>query len=125
MTIEICAVRVALFAFVASWLAWFSLFSVGWERYLMPAVFVGGMFVAATLADVEALPSLAMLENRTSKKSGNLRAVVASAISLSLVPFVVRSLLLAEPAGASTARVARYIDTTTPATALIETYETS
>ncbi|KPV52626.1 hypothetical protein SE17_14365 [Kouleothrix aurantiaca] len=45
-------VRLALLGLSASWLAWYTLLSVGVPRYLFPATFFGSMFVAALLDDI-------------------------------------------------------------------------
>lgn len=38
-----------LLGFSASWLLWYALFSIGWDRYLFPAMFIGSIFIAALL----------------------------------------------------------------------------
>jgi hypothetical protein len=43
--------KVALLCFALSWFAWFVFFSVGWIRYIFPAVFIGSIFVAAMMHD--------------------------------------------------------------------------
>lgn len=45
-------VRLALLGLSASWLAWYTVLSVGVPRYLYPATFFGSVFVAALLDDM-------------------------------------------------------------------------
>lgn len=52
--------RLMLWTFAASWLAWFLLLSIGWARYLFPAIFSGSVFVALLLRRV-AGPDLGLL----------------------------------------------------------------
>jgi len=42
-------VRLALLALTGSWLGWYVVLSVGWSRYLLPPVFLSGVFVSAFL----------------------------------------------------------------------------
>lgn len=44
--------RLVLLSLVGSWVAWFGLLSVGWPRYLFPAMIAGAPFVAALLHDL-------------------------------------------------------------------------
>jgi hypothetical protein len=41
--------RWMLLTFVTSWVIWFLLLSIGWERYLFPAAFIGSLFVGHLL----------------------------------------------------------------------------
>jgi 4-amino-4-deoxy-L-arabinose transferase-like glycosyltransferase len=43
--------RWSLLVLAVSWLAWYVMLSVGWYRYLTPAVFLGSVFAAQTLHD--------------------------------------------------------------------------
>ena len=45
-------VRIALWMLVVSWLLWWVALSIGWLRYLFPALFLSGIFVAALLHDL-------------------------------------------------------------------------
>jgi hypothetical protein len=45
------AVRLAYFVLTGSWFAWYLLFSVGWPRYLLPAMFLSSIFAAVMIRD--------------------------------------------------------------------------
>ncbi|HWQ12467.1 MAG TPA: glycosyltransferase family 39 protein [Roseiflexaceae bacterium] len=49
---EVAVLRWALLALAGSWLAWYTLLSVGVPRYLFPAAYVGAIFLAALLRDL-------------------------------------------------------------------------
>lgn len=115
------SVRIALFGLVAAWLAWFVLCSVGWERYLFPALLVGAMFVAAMLEDIGALVSPAAL--RRASQRLRLRQVVTAGAAVGLLPFAVLAVFRQAPTGGAAARVASYLDRSTPTTAVVESYE--
>jgi Dolichyl-phosphate-mannose-protein mannosyltransferase len=120
-TTEVRALRLALFVFLASWLAWFLAFSIGWERYLLPANFVGSVFMAAAIASLGALTWEP--ERSSARRHASIRPVIAAGIAAGLVPFSLPSILQTAPTGAAAASVARYVATVAPRDALIETYE--
>jgi hypothetical protein len=43
--------RLMLLSLAGTWFVWYLCLSIGFERYLFPAVFIGSMFTAAALAD--------------------------------------------------------------------------
>ena len=45
------AVRLAYLILAGTWFAWYELFSVGWARYLFPAMFLASIFVAVMIRD--------------------------------------------------------------------------
>ena len=128
---EITIVRLALWGLVASWFAWFTLFSVGWIRYLFPATFVGSLFVAATLADwsrhfawrgtfVRACDAF----RRLHFDSPGLGAILAILLVSIFVPVTCLQLFRAYTASdSSAAAVARWLNTQTARNAVIESYE--
>ncbi|NTU80769.1 MAG: hypothetical protein HGA45_15560 [Chloroflexales bacterium] len=89
--------RLALLAFIGSWLAWFVALSVGVPRYMAPPVVVGSIFVAALLHDLtggfalgkslDALGGLLTMRRPSRAGGASLLALllVTSALSLTLL----------------------------------------
>jgi hypothetical protein len=125
-------IRLALLTFAASWIGWFALLSVGWPRYLFPAIFVGSMFTAALLYEATggfnvrpllARASTALRHRRFDREHGQALLVVlfiAATVPLTMVT-VYRG--YAVETSDSLARAAQFLNTQTPSSALIETYE--
>ena len=115
-------VRLMLFGFAASWLAWYVLLSRGAPRYAMPGLFVGSLFAAVVV--VKAIGRV--------RQRGHVRlAVVASWVLISvLIAMVVLNLtwvvgLLRANVypGVAAQDAAEYVNQQAPADALVETYE--
>jgi hypothetical protein len=124
--------RLSLWALVSAWLGWYLLLSIGWTRYLFPAWFVGGMFVAVLLTDLVGgfnLPRLIKLGARVLRR----RRFTLRGMGLLLTAIVVPSLLVAtvrilcvsyaEKDGNCVVDTARFLNTYTAPGALIETYD--
>lgn len=125
-------VRLALLSFAGSWLAWYTLLSIGSPRYLFPATFVGSLFVAALLAELtqhfapgstlRAATSVLRLRQVDRRGLGALAAVVLVAALLPL-----SSLTIIHSYGFSVDRdaqdVVTFLHRETPPDALIETYD--
>jgi 4-amino-4-deoxy-L-arabinose transferase-like glycosyltransferase len=124
-------VRLALWAFAASWTAWYGLLSVGVPRYFFPACFVAVPFTAALLhaltggfvprATLEALatPLRARRFSRASAAAWLATLLVATALPLTLLAYGRYYPQRDEAA----VRVAAYLHSEAAADDLIETYE--
>jgi 4-amino-4-deoxy-L-arabinose transferase-like glycosyltransferase len=129
----VASVRLALWVFAASWLGWFVCLSVGWLRYLFPAVFVGSIFTAAMLDrltggfDIRFTMEHGRLAlRRAGFNRRNVGALAASILIAMAVPATVVAFARAHvlEVDTSSAQVAAYLNAQTPSAALIETYET-
>jgi 4-amino-4-deoxy-L-arabinose transferase-like glycosyltransferase len=129
---ELELVRVALLVLAGSWFAWFVLLSVGVPRYLFPATFVGSIFVAALLSDLTNGYSLSSTLERSGallRRAGFGRTNAAAALALVLIamtlPITLQTLyrFYVVNADSSASETAVFLDTQTPAGALVETYE--
>lgn len=123
--------RWGLLALAGSWLLWFALLSVGDERYLFPATFVGSLFVGALVAEAcqgkrigGLLREAALTLGRRMPLRQGLPAVLLLAFAAMSMPVTLGTLGQAYTARAdgSAARVAAWLDQQTPPDALIETY---
>jgi hypothetical protein len=126
--------QLMLFILASSWLAWYALLSIGWERYAAPALFLASPFVATlfhSLTDgfhfspILGLARAAVL--RRDFSSRNLRALYAlllvgvmigaSAISLTYKFF--------SEYDSSPRQVSSFLNTTTPPHSTIEVSDSS
>lgn len=122
--------QLVLLVFAGSWLAWYGLLSIGWERYLMPALFAGSLFVAAAAQD---LWTPFVLKRRRPGEDGSSRqprARIVGALSLLLmlifsisIGVVTLGYNLRPGATLDASDVAAFINTHSPITALIETFD--
>lgn len=126
------AIRLALLSFAGSWLLWYALLSIGSPRYLFPATFVGGLFVAALLAELTqqfALGSTLRLATETLRprkiNRRGLGALAALVLIAAMLPLnglaLVRSYGLRIDTDARD--VVAFLHEATPPDALIETYD--
>lgn len=126
-------VRLAVLMLAGSWFAWYLLLSVGWGRYLFPATFTSSIFVSALLHDLlgdpkaEALLGEHIQAYRTPRfrlqRMGPLFAMVMIAVSVFITVANLYSAYVVD-SSRSSFKVADFLNTSTPASALIETYET-
>ena len=124
--------RVMLLSLAASWYGWYLLLSIGWGRYLFPAVVLGIPFVAWLLHDLTGgFQFRATWESIVSSVSGRklTRQSLMAFVALALVLLMCRQPLLSFlhladlPSDNSVVSVARFINESTPEGSLIETYE--
>jgi 4-amino-4-deoxy-L-arabinose transferase-like glycosyltransferase len=125
-------VRLALFALAGSWLGWYVFLSVGWPRYVFPAMFIGSIFVAVLLRDLTNQFSLSSTVNRAGYALRYLRftrqgvgALLAIVLISTTVPGTLRMLhqFYTVDADTSALQVADYLNSHTVPTALIESYD--
>ena len=131
--VDLEVVRLALLALAGSWFGWYVLLSVGALRYLFPATFIGGIFVAALLRALIVRFSLSSTIERGGyalrrlrfnwQRTGALLAFVL--IVIIAFPFTLLTLYQVYVVNADTSarQVADFLNTQTPTDALIETYE--
>lgn len=125
-------IRLCLLGFSSSWLLWYTLFSIGWDRYLFPATFVGSVFVAALLDnltggfDFKAVvlrASVVVLQLRPSRDG--LQAWLAIGLAAASLPLTVAMMGLVmlnqEPRAVESA--AAYLNQSLPPGSVVETYE--
>jgi hypothetical protein len=125
--------RLALWAFTGSWMAWYLLLAMYWPRYLFPALFIGSLFAAGLLYDltgqfdlrltVRRVGSLFRLRRVDRLSLGALLAVVLIA-QTAAVTGLVSALSTPYLKDSSAEQAAGYIRSQIPETALIESYET-
>jgi hypothetical protein len=127
---QVC--RLSLWTMVSSWLGWYLLLSIGWTRYLFPAMFLGNIFVAVLLRDLVGGFSLPRLLAEGAKVLKQRRFTVPG-LGVLLTAVVVPALLIltvimlygsfsVEPDD-SLVEAARFLNTQTEPNALIETYD--
>jgi len=124
--------RLILLGFCASWLAWYLLLSIAWDRYLFPAMFVGGLFIAALLDDLTggfdwrgAVRHASRLILERDIYADGLRAWLAIILVAVTLPLTVAIMTLAILHHQATAvkQTAAYLNSHVPGDALVETYE--
>ncbi len=131
--IDVEIVKLALFTFAGSWLAWFLLLAnAGIARYLYPPAFVASIFVASLLYDLtdhfdfrttirksaQALPRLRL--NRENLSA--LVAVVLPPLALTVSLFLLVYFYFIS-SDTSAQQMAMFVNTQTPSNALIESYD--
>ncbi|MGQ0734072.1 MAG: ArnT family glycosyltransferase, partial [Acidobacteriota bacterium] len=124
-------VRWMLAGLVASWLVWYGALSIGWERYVIPAVFMGAPLTAALLREWTSgtgrPPSVAepTPPERARATVVTSRRIAAVALSVLLVVPAVRSVQLFLETGreAPIEAVVDFLHGYTPPGAVIETDE--
>ncbi|WP_165360617.1 glycosyltransferase family 39 protein [Candidatus Chloroploca sp. Khr17] len=122
--------RLALLAFIGSWLGWFVLLSVGVPRYIAPPVVIGSIFVATMLRDFTAnfalgqsmrrLTDLLTLRSPSWQGAGALVAIIMTTTALALTIQTLVNHYSSEDRAAF--RVAALLNAEPPGTR-IETYE--
>jgi hypothetical protein len=122
---QVQIVELALLALCVSWFAWYVLLSIGWPRYLFPAVFVGSLFAAVWLADLIG-PLLKCQWSEIRSRSLFMRLctyLVAGVVVLTSIYSVVNvvSILILGKSDAAQ-HTAQWIDEQ-PQSRLVETYE--
>lgn len=125
-------VNVAVLVLASSWFAWFVLFSVGWVRYIFPPIFLGSIFVARMIYDFTRnydIPytlqhGFALFRDRAFNKH-TVGALLVLVIVLTSVPRTLVALhkTFVLDADNSVQYAAEFLNSQTPAGALIETYD--
>ena len=120
--------EVALLTLAGSWFLWWALVSVGWLRYLFPALFVSGIFTANLLHDLTGGFSLASVRGQAWARQWNLRGIgmlLAVGLVITAVAATVPTLLHAYGPDANTSLPAAvaFINSEIPAGAVVETFE--
>jgi hypothetical protein len=124
--------RFSFLVLAGSWFVWYITLSLGWVRYIFPAVFLGSVFVAAMLDDwtnhfnpawtiERAGTTLKKLRFRTQNLTA-LAAIVLVTMSVGQALTVLYGAYVVD-ADDSINDTLRFLNTATPPNALIETYE--
>jgi len=130
--VDLDVVRLALVVLASSWFAWYVLLSVGWPRYLFPAMFIGSIFAAALLRDLTDHFSLSSTIKRGGYALRHLRfnrqsagALLATVLITMTFSVTLKTLYGSYVNGPSTSalQVAEFFNTHTVPDALIETYD--
>ena len=124
--------RLAILSLTTSWLAWWMFLSIGWLRYVFPALFLSSIFTAALLHDLTGGCSLAFTGRQFANLT-NLRRRMARVAVLIVAGVLVgiasitslRTLDEAYHQGAdnSLAQITTFLNEETPRDAVIETFE--
>ncbi len=125
-------VHVSFLILAASWFMWYETLSLGWPRYFLPPALLSSMFVAAMLYQWTGKFSLAYTVERSTHLLKTFRvdqrsftalfAVVLVAMSLGRTLTILYDAYVLKP-DRSVMDTLRFLNTQTPANALIETYE--
>jgi hypothetical protein len=122
--------RLVLLGFVGSWLAWYTFLSLGLERYLFPAIFIGSIFATSLLYELTGGFQLkstiqnaarGFFRRRDRITFGALLVVALIALNGSLTIRYLYS-MYANP-GTPISEVTGYIESVSDPDDLIETYE--
>jgi hypothetical protein len=125
-------VQLSFLFLAASWLAWYVFLSVGWPRYILPPVFLGGVFLGGmldhwtnhfNLSDTIERAGTALTRLRLRRE--NLKALTATlliAMSLGQTLTVLYGAYVVQ-GDSSINDTLRFLNTATPPNTLIETYE--
>ncbi len=126
------AVRFAFFVLVGSWFAWWEFFSPGWTRYLFPPAFLAAIFVAAMVHEwTDGFRIRQLLWNTATnlihRQTGwrDFRVLATLFLVLWSSAQTLRALNegLFQKTNVSLFQTVEYLNTATPSTAVIETYE--
>jgi 4-amino-4-deoxy-L-arabinose transferase-like glycosyltransferase len=111
-------VRVCLLSLGCGWMGWYLLLGSMWFRYLFPAVFIGGIFVAEMIDDL-----LSDIKPPLRSKLGPIFFI--GCLIVYMVTLTAHSLYVTfiAKADASILEAANYLNTASDPDALIETYE--
>jgi hypothetical protein len=127
----VALVRLAMLGLAGSWLAWYVLLSVGVPRYMFPATFFGSLFAALLLHDLTCGFDLRATLGRAGElvrgprrwqAASTLVLLVLLALSVAITALTLNRAYLGN-SDTSAADVATFLNTQTPATARVETYE--
>lgn len=122
----------AVLSLTTSWFAWWLLLSIGWLRYLFPALFLSSIFTAALLHDVTAGFSFSAVVSRTRGLAHSRRRMGWGAAMLAAIAFVVLASITSlrvlgdayqQISNNSLEQAVDYFNEETPHDALIETFE--
>lgn len=125
-------VKLSLLVLASIWFAWFLALSVGWVRYIFPPLFIGSIFVAHMMHDLtRQYDILYVLQHAAAFFKGKafnkqtIGAVLALTIVIGSVPRTLiafyRSYVM--DGDNSVQLAANFLNSQTPANALIETYD--
>lgn len=120
-----------LWTFVFSWLGWFFLLSIGFLRYLFPAILIGTIFVTKFFNDITSEFSFAtVVKTLTSNlryhpfRATRVRLFLSGLFFVSSTTVTLLFLLpIIAPIEDTYTQVLRFLNNETPPTALIETYD--
>lgn len=125
--------RLMLLALTGSWLVWYLLLSIGWLRYLFPAVFIGSIFSAALLDaatnQFRPLSLLTRLHTMIAQRCLEWRtpaALLVILLFIAMLPFshaTLRQLPIQGRGKTALIQLAEYINAQ-PRDTLVETYDT-
>jgi len=130
--IPVGVTEIALLILAGSWFLWWALLSVGWLRYLFPALFVSGMFTGSLLHDLTGGFSLAFVGRHVARvvrprqwDRRSFGVLLAAALVIMAVAATVPTLIHAYGRDANTSlpAVVAYINDEAPSGAVVETFE--
>jgi 4-amino-4-deoxy-L-arabinose transferase-like glycosyltransferase len=125
-------VRIMLLLLASSWLAWFALLCAGEARYAFPGLFIAAPFTAAFFCELTKGFDAAFVRDvlsalvRTGHVTGDGTKIIVTVALLFVMGWVVmqeRYAFRAREDDRDLINVIAYLHTATPATALIETYD--
>lgn len=129
---QVVVTEIALLVLAVSWIMWWGLLSVGWLRYLFPALFVSGIFTASLLHDMTrgfsaryvAGQAVRLVQPRLWDRGG-LGLLLSTGLVIVAVVTTVDTLDHAYGRDAQTSlpAVVAYLNDETPKGAVIETFE--
>jgi hypothetical protein len=121
-----------LLGFCSSWLLWYTFLSIGWDRYLFPAMFISSLFIAAALDDLTGgfdfkavirRASAVILQRRPNQKG--MQAWLAIGLIAASLPLTVSmmTLVMLNQEASAVERTAAYLNEELEPGSVIETYE--
>jgi 4-amino-4-deoxy-L-arabinose transferase-like glycosyltransferase len=124
---------ISLLVFCASWYGWYLTLSIGWGRYMMPAIFVSSLFVSKMLYDLTEGGKIKVLFTCLGQSVMHMNFLRRKGLILWLCLLLIMigaltitraymPILLSSPDTAS-AQAIEYLRTQLPPEALIESYE--
>lgn len=123
-------ISLSLLTCVMTWITWYLLMSYGWPRYVFPPLFIGSMFLGAVMARLTSRPDanrrdLPAVSESASGKYVNIKGIIAQILLAGAIPlslFNLYSLYMSTPRSSLLA-VVEFLNSSTPADSLIETYD--
>jgi len=127
---QVC--RWILWGFSSSWVLWYVAFSIGWARYLFPGYFVGSLFTALLLKELTdgfnlrcAIRRAALTTTNWSRGSKEIANLIATVLLSAMVFSTLAQFaqVYVQPNDDSVKQTVLWLNTQTPPTAIVETYE--
>lgn len=121
--------RLAYYSLTISWLVWFAVGAMNWQRYLYPVAFLGNVFVAIFLSKMTNNFESSQIVIRAYELLRRLRFThksMQAVLSIVILSYMGTLILITSTSILSnddTEKIAQYLNQSTPSDVLVETYD--